>query len=153
VLLFNWTPRHEGLLGEWRYSSTHSLTSVLDGGEWSASCPGRFTPRYKEPLIPTGYEAVWAPEPFCTRWKRSIQISYHIRLDLPTCLFPSGFPTTILHALLISPVRATFPTHLILLEQFRTEPVSLTMPMIQVKCRVKVTKLHWKSGWSKKKWR
>jgi hypothetical protein len=23
----------------------HSLTSVLDGGEWSASRPGRFTPR------------------------------------------------------------------------------------------------------------
>jgi hypothetical protein len=27
------------------YSSTHSLTSALDGGEWSASRPGRFTPR------------------------------------------------------------------------------------------------------------
>jgi hypothetical protein len=23
--------------GEWRYSSTHSLTSAIDGGEWSAS--------------------------------------------------------------------------------------------------------------------
>jgi len=22
---FNWAPRHEGVLGEWRYSSTHSL--------------------------------------------------------------------------------------------------------------------------------
>jgi len=22
---FNWTPRHEGVLGEWRYSPTHSL--------------------------------------------------------------------------------------------------------------------------------
>jgi hypothetical protein len=29
----------------WRYSSTHSLTSVLDGDEWLASCPGRFTRR------------------------------------------------------------------------------------------------------------
>jgi len=28
-----------------RYSATHSFTSVLDGGEWSASCPSRFTPR------------------------------------------------------------------------------------------------------------
>jgi hypothetical protein len=27
------------------YSSTHSLTSALDGGEWSASRPSRFTPR------------------------------------------------------------------------------------------------------------
>jgi hypothetical protein len=28
---------------EWRYSSTHSFTSTLYGGEWSASRPGRFT--------------------------------------------------------------------------------------------------------------
>jgi hypothetical protein len=27
------------------YSSTHSLNSALDGGEWSASRPGRFIPR------------------------------------------------------------------------------------------------------------
>jgi hypothetical protein len=30
---------------EWRCSSGHSLTSALDGGEWSASRLGRFTPR------------------------------------------------------------------------------------------------------------
>jgi hypothetical protein len=33
------------LYWEWRYSCTHSLTSALDGGEWSASHPDRFTPR------------------------------------------------------------------------------------------------------------
>jgi len=32
-------------LGEWRFSSTHSLNSALEGGEWSASRSGRFTPR------------------------------------------------------------------------------------------------------------
>jgi hypothetical protein len=31
------------------YSSTHSLTSALDGGEWSASRPGRFTPKERAP--------------------------------------------------------------------------------------------------------
>jgi hypothetical protein len=31
------------------YISTHSLTSALDGGEWSASRPGRFTPRERAP--------------------------------------------------------------------------------------------------------
>jgi hypothetical protein len=36
-------------LGEWRYSYTHSLTLALDGGEWSASRPGRFTPRERAP--------------------------------------------------------------------------------------------------------
>jgi hypothetical protein len=44
-LCFYWVPRREGVLGEWRYSSTHSLTLALDGGEWSASRSGRFTPR------------------------------------------------------------------------------------------------------------
>jgi hypothetical protein len=48
-LCFNWTPRHEGLLGEWRYSSTHSMTSALEGGEWSASRPSRFIPRGRAP--------------------------------------------------------------------------------------------------------
>jgi hypothetical protein len=38
-----------GVLGEWRYSSMHSLTSALDGGEWSPSRPGRFTPRERAP--------------------------------------------------------------------------------------------------------
>jgi hypothetical protein len=31
------------------YSSTHSLTSALDAGEWSASRPGRFPPRKRVP--------------------------------------------------------------------------------------------------------
>jgi hypothetical protein len=47
-LCFNWAPRHGGILGGGMYSSTHSLTSAtsaLDGGEWSASRAGRFTPR------------------------------------------------------------------------------------------------------------
>jgi hypothetical protein len=38
-----------GRVGEWRYSSTHFLTSALDGGEWSASHIGRFTPRVRAP--------------------------------------------------------------------------------------------------------
>jgi hypothetical protein len=32
------------------YSSTHSLNSALDGGEWSASRPGRFTLRERAPV-------------------------------------------------------------------------------------------------------
>jgi hypothetical protein len=48
-LCYNWAPRREGVLGEWRYNSTHSLTSALDRGEWSTSRPGRFTPRERTP--------------------------------------------------------------------------------------------------------
>jgi hypothetical protein len=47
-LCFNWAPHHEGVVGEWRCSSIHSLTSALDGGEWSASRPGRFTPKERD---------------------------------------------------------------------------------------------------------
>jgi hypothetical protein len=32
------------------YSSTHSLTSALDEGEWSASLSGRFNPRERAPV-------------------------------------------------------------------------------------------------------
>jgi hypothetical protein len=42
-LCFNCAPRHGGVLGELRYSSTHSLTSAIYGGKWSASRPGRCT--------------------------------------------------------------------------------------------------------------
>jgi hypothetical protein len=49
LCFFNWAPRQEGVLGELKYSSTHSLTTALDGGEWSASRHGRFTPREGAP--------------------------------------------------------------------------------------------------------
>ena len=48
---FNSRTSHEGPEGEWRYSSTLSLTSALDGGGLSTPRPGCFTPG-KE-LVPT----------------------------------------------------------------------------------------------------
>jgi hypothetical protein len=39
----------------------------------------------------------------------------HLHLDLPSGLFSSGFPTNKLYAFLFSPIRATWPTHLILI--------------------------------------
>jgi hypothetical protein len=56
-LCCNYAPRHEGVLEEWRYISTHSLTPALDGGEWSASRPGRFTPR--ERVLGTRWIGGW----------------------------------------------------------------------------------------------
>jgi hypothetical protein len=40
----------------------------------------------------------------------------HLLLDLPSGLFHSGFPTNNLHSLVSSPIRATCPAHLILLD-------------------------------------
>jgi hypothetical protein len=50
-LCFFLTEHHavKAYLADWRYSSMHSLTSTLDGGEWSASRPGRFNPRERAP--------------------------------------------------------------------------------------------------------
>jgi hypothetical protein len=55
--------------------------------------------------------------PFNPIFIRSIIIlPYHLRLGLPSGLFPSGFPTKILYTFLISPIRATCHTHFILLD-------------------------------------
>jgi hypothetical protein len=45
VPVLNRAQRHEDVFGESNYSSTHLLILALDGGEWSASRPRRFTPR------------------------------------------------------------------------------------------------------------
>jgi hypothetical protein len=49
--------------------------------------------------------------------QRSIQILFtHLRLGLPSGLFPCGFPTNNLYAFLFFLIRATWPSHLIPLD-------------------------------------
>ena len=54
--------------------------------------------------------------PHPTSWRSISTLSSHLRLSIPSGLFPSDFPTKTLHTPLLSPIRATWPAHLIILD-------------------------------------
>ena len=77
-----------------------------------------YSRKYPPPVpIPSQLDPVHTPN--TTSWRSILILSSHLHLDLPSGLFPSGFPlyTSPL------PIRATCPTHLILLD-FITRTIS-----------------------------
>ena len=57
-----------------------------------------------------------SPHPHTHFLKIHLNIIPHLHLGLPNGLFPPGFPTITLYTSLLTPIRSTCPTHLILLD-------------------------------------
>ena len=65
-------------------------------------------------LSPSWASPIQSTYPHLTSWRSIPILSTHLRLGLPSGLFPSSFPTKILHAPLSSPISATCPAYLLI---------------------------------------
>jgi hypothetical protein len=79
--------------------------------------PEGSSPHSQQPATGPCPETVeYNPHPQPISLRSILTPSFHLRLGLPSGLFPSGFPTKTLYTFLSYPMRATCPAHIIRLD-------------------------------------
>ena len=89
-----------------RFSASQEIPHIL----WNSKVHYRI--HKCPPTVLSWDTAMQSIPPHPTSWRSILILSSHLRLGLPSGLFPSGFPTKTLYTPLFSPIRATWPAHL-----------------------------------------